>query len=255
MDALLKQLLMLRHLEYLTLGRDLLIAAASPGVQRFADSSYELAKGIDFRLGLPELIGVEAELAAIAAGQQENFALDAIARCTQAGASLYFDLCITKLESAEFPDSNLMVVFEDVTERVVLEQSLVQASNEMSLLLTALTTSRNYLDKIITSIANALFVTTATGAIKACNRAAQALLKYNEEDLIHQPFATIVADENFLFQAIQSTASQSETKDIEIVCHTKTGEKRSIAFSCSVIHEADLQEFILLGRDVTGQQT
>ncbi|MBW4569581.1 MAG: hypothetical protein KME31_16605 [Tolypothrix carrinoi HA7290-LM1] len=84
----------------------------------------------------------------------------------------------------ESDDNQLMIIVEDVTERMVLEQSLIQGTNEANLLLRTLKASKQYIDQIVTSMADALLVTTLSGNIKKINLAAQALLEYSEAELI-----------------------------------------------------------------------
>jgi len=76
---------------------------------------------------------------------------------------------------------------EDVTEKMVLEQTLVQRVNELNLLSSAIEASQKSIDKIITAMADALFVTNNAGNIKTVNKAAQNLFEYSEVELINQP--------------------------------------------------------------------
>ena len=254
MNALLENLLTLRRMEYVMLDSQLRLVASSSKGQRFADGAAALVKGEDCYLLFPELVGAEADLMAVLQGQQASFELHAIARPLAEGDLLYFDLCVTRVTDATVVDSALIIFFEDITQHMALEQRLVQASNEMSLVLHALTASKEYLDKIVTAIADALVVTDQAGIIKAVNQATQDLLGYSQAALLGQSIAIIVADKNFLLQAIQPPHRQEDNcKEIEIVCHTSSGIKRLIAFSCSTIetggdHERD---FIYIGRDIT----
>lgn len=257
MNALFETLLTLRHMEYVTLDQHWQIVAVSPGGQRFADGAVAMAKGDDCSIHFPELVGAEADLMAVLQGERTSFELHAIARPLPNVSLLYFDLCLTRVAEPEFAGSALIIFFEDVTKHMALEQCLVQASNEMGLLLNALTASKDYLDKIVAAIADALIVTTQAGIIKTVNQATQDLLGYSQAELIGQPIAKIVADENFLLQAIQPNLLPSETEqDLEVVCQTSSGAKLLIAFSCSTIQTTDeqAQDFIYLGRDVTDRQ-
>ena len=256
MKSLFKHLLAVRHTAYVTLDSALQIVEFSNQAQQFADAAYSLEPQSAFDFSFPELIGMEDDLQAVVQGKQAYFNLYAIARPQIAGNLLYFDLHVLSLAKSaeEFPGSSLILLLEDVTERLTLEQKLVQASNEMSLLLNVLTASENYLDKIIGSMADALIVTTPSGLIKTINSAAKTLFGYSEAEIIDQPFAKLVADENFLFQIIQPNlqADREALEEFEIVCCTKTGQKRLIAFSGSGISsEAELQNYIYIGRDVT----
>ena len=257
MSSLFEHLLTLRGMEYVTLDQHLQIVAVSSGAQRFADGAATLVRGTDCYLPFPELVGSEVGLVAVLQEQQASFELHAIARPRPNRALLYFDLCVARVTEAAFAGSALIIFFEDVTKHMALEQCLVQASNEMSLLLGALTASKEYLDKIVTSIADALVVTNQAGIIKTVNQATQGLLGYSQAELIGQPIACLVADNNFLLQAIQPSLLPDEVcKEIEIVCRTSSGAKRLIAFSCSTIHSdsTDGQDFIYVGRDITDRE-
>ena len=257
MTSLFEHLLTLRGMEYVTLDQHLRIVAVSSGGQRFADGEAALVEGDECGLSFPELVGMEADLMAVFEGHRASFELHAIARPRPSGAVLYFDLCVARVTEAAFAGSALILFFADVTKQMALEQCLVQATNEMSLLLSALTSSKEYLDKIVTAIADALIVTNQAGIIKTVNQATQALLGYSQVELIGQSIAHLVADNNFLLQAIQPKLLPEEAcQEIEIVCRTSSGAKRLIAFSCSTIHadSTDGQDFIYLGRDITDRE-
>lgn len=257
MNSLLETLLTLRRMEYVTLDPHWQLVDVSAGSQRFADGTAALVRGDDCSDHFPELIGAETELMAVLEGRQASFELHAITRSLPNGALLYFDLCLTRVTEAAFADSALILFLEDVTKHMALEQCLVQASNEMGLLLNALTASKEYLDKIVSSIADALVVTTQTGIIKTVNQATQDLLGYSQAELVGQPIAKIVADKNFLLQAIQPSPMQSDADpdDLEIVCQRSSGAKVLVAFSSATIQtDSDTQDFIYIGRDVTDRQ-
>ncbi|MBC6431582.1 PAS domain S-box protein [Nostoc sp. HG1] len=113
------------------------------------------------------------------------------------------------------------------------------------------------MDQVITAMADALFITNNLGKIKKVNRAAQKLFGFNEEELINQPISIIIDDEQVLMQAIhQPSFYQQNLQNLELVCRTKTREKRLIAFSCSVIPKKikGLEEIIYIGRDITARQ-
>jgi PAS domain S-box-containing protein len=243
--------------EYLAVDQDFNILEASFGVQRFADRSDEIIKGKDVRLGFPELVGLEDILTAILQGQQRSYELKSIGRVLDQGDLLYFDIYFISTPPQINLTGGLMIFFEDVTARMLLEQTLVQSSNEKGLLLSALSTAKNYVDTIITSIADALLVTKSSGRIKTINQAAQALFGYSEAELIDKPISIIITDPNFIEVANQQHFLFNQTlKNVEVICQTKTGEKIVVAFSCSTIQaeETGLQDLIYIGRDITEHQ-
>ncbi len=259
MNSLLNKLLSLlapRRREYLVTNKSFEILAASLGVQRFAECPDEVVQGKDVRIGFPELIGLEEILTAIIEGQQNNFEIKGIARSSENGAPLYLDLHFSNNPDEKAFKDNLIIFLEDVTETMMLEQSLVQASNEKSLLLDALATSKAYVEQIITSMADALLVTTASGTIKTVNRAAQQLFGYTQEELIGEPISIIITDQNFLNQNYLTQGQYSQIERDQVICQTKTGKKVYVAFSCSAVQTdvEGLQHFAYVGRDVTEQK-
>ncbi|WP_375503914.1 adenylate/guanylate cyclase domain-containing protein [uncultured Nostoc sp.] len=113
------------------------------------------------------------------------------------------------------------------------------------------------MDQVITAMADALFITNNIGKIKKVNRAAQHLFGFSEEELINKPISLIIDDEQVLIKAIhQHSFYHKNLQNLEVVCRTKTREKRLIAFSCSVIPKKikGLEEIVYIGRDITARQ-
>ncbi|MEH2466089.1 adenylate/guanylate cyclase domain-containing protein [Nostoc sp.] len=113
------------------------------------------------------------------------------------------------------------------------------------------------MEQVITAIVDALFITSNLGEIKKVNRAAQKLFGFSEEELINQPMSLIIDDNQVLTQAIYRDSSfKQNSQNFEVVCRTKTREKRLIAFSCSVIPKKikGLEDIVYIGRDVTARQ-
>jgi PAS domain S-box-containing protein len=253
MNTLAKKLLCPPHIEYLVVAQDFNILETSLRAQRFADLPHEVRKDKKVFVSFPELIGIENILIAILKGQQISFELKGIGRFADDKDPLYIDLYVIKNPYKEGLENRLIIFLEDVTERMVLEQKLVQKVNESSLLLEAWDYSSNYLDKIITSMADALLVTTSASIIKIVNKTTKDLLGYNEEELIGKPLSSIITEENLLREASkQYLLSHKVSNNVEVVCQTKTGEKVAIAFSCSAIQTdiEDLQDFIYVGRAI-----
>ncbi|MEH2058611.1 MAG: adenylate/guanylate cyclase domain-containing protein [Nostoc sp.] len=113
------------------------------------------------------------------------------------------------------------------------------------------------MEQVITSIADALLVTSHTGKIKKVNRAAQELFGFREEELINQPISLIIDNNQVLIEAIyQHSYLKRNLQNLEVVCRTKTREKLLIAFSCSVIVKKteELEDIVYIGRDITAWQ-
>lgn len=252
-----------RHREYLLIDKDGQILDTSPGVKRFAEDPDQVSQGQTICLGFPELIGLESILIDILDERQDTFELKAITRCSDTGESLYVDLYVIKHPLA-FDSSNpdnqnqLIILLEDVTERMVLEQTLVQATNETSLLVSRLSASKAYIDQVITAMADALLVTNSSGIIKTVNHSAQLLFGYDEAELIGKSIRLILslADDLLSEHQHQLCVEPKSINNWEIVCQKKNGEKIIVSFSCSAIQmeTEGSHHFIYIGRDITERQ-
>ncbi|MEG4859429.1 adenylate/guanylate cyclase domain-containing protein [Microcoleus sp. K1-B6] len=260
MKTLFKKLLVPHHLEYLALDKNFLIQEISLKVQRFADCPDEVVAGNDVRIPFPELLGTEEILIDIFEKRLPNFELKAMTRLLENGSRLYFDMYIVEFTNDE-NYQRLIIFFQDVSDRMALEQTLVQATNEMDILLSTLAATNNYVEKIITSMAEVLLVTTASGKIKKVNQAAQDLFGYSESELVGQQIDALAAFGSSL-QALSQEPQQLQT-NAEVICTAKTGEKLTVSFSCTAISTdikgfsgsgPALQDFVYIGRDVTDRQ-
>ncbi|MEH2022548.1 adenylate/guanylate cyclase domain-containing protein [Nostoc sp.] len=239
--------------ERLELDDNFCIIDTSEQVQRFAEYPDEVLRGKDIRLSFPELIGLEDMLKALLQGEQKLFELQAIERYFEHKLHLYIDIYII----GEQQENKLILLIEDVTDRLVLKQKLAQQTKKTNLLSSALISYKNYIEQVITSMADALLVTSNLGKIKKVNRVAQELFGFREEELINQPISLIIDDEQLLINAIyQHSYLKRSSQNIEVVCRTKTREKLLIAFSCSVIVKKTegLEDIVYIGRDITAWQ-
>ena len=272
MPSLLHKLLASRQMEYFKLDRDLLILEASAQAQRFMECSDWVDRGQDIRLGFPELYGVEEILMAVLAAKQETFVLHGVSHRVASGDLLHLDLQIISDQVSDQVESDqperdqterkhepgLLLLIEDVTQQMQLEQSLVQHTNEMSLLLNSLASSKAYINQIVSAMADGLLVTTQAGIICTVNQAALVLLEYSEAELIGNSIALLMAheaDATVLPEILQLNleAADQARQEMEIVCLTKSGKKRKIAFTCSFLplDQGRSPEFIYVFRDVT----
>ncbi len=257
MSFLAQNILLPPHIEYVVISKELLILARSSGISRFIDFPEELELGRDIRDGFPELIGYEAILSEILAVQRQNFQLTRIYRALSKERHVYINLYINNYQSRTNSENCLLIFVEDVTESTNIEQKLVHKNNENSLLLSALKSSQEYINKIVTSMADALIVTDLKGRIKTINKKTEKLFGYTPEELLNRPISKIIADRNFLLSEIQQyLLTQGKVfENMEIACQTKSQEQITVAFSCSMI-QPDKETFdnyiyIYIGRDIT----
>ena len=255
MNPLFQKLLGPRQTEYLVVNQNFIIQEISAEVENYADTPGDAIPGADARICFPELIGIENILMSIVMGRRPSFELKGIARFADNNRPLYFDMLAIEHENEQDMASNLLILIEDTTEKMVMKQSLIQRANEANLLVSALAASKDYIDKVIRSMGDALLVTTTLGIIKTVNQSAQWLFGYSETELLDHPLSIIVVEEKLLYQARHRyILSQKELlRELEVVCVTKSGEEIWVEFSCSAIQTEleGLYDFIYIGRDIT----
>jgi PAS domain S-box-containing protein len=248
MSYFLTDLLSERGIEHLTIAADLKILEMSPGVSRFADMPEEVKYGNDVWMAFPELVGTEEVIEEILQGKENNFEIRGVSRSQNHSSPLYIDIYMNKNINNKSYQQELMIFMVDVTERMLMERTLVQSANEANLLLRNLTASKQYTEQIVTSMADALLVTTLSGKIKKINPAAQNLLEYTENELISQSIFTMIKEVEQL-----DKNSSNHPAELETICTTKSGKKIPVAISCSRI-KTDVEHFqgyIYILRDMT----
>nr|MDZ8060731.1 ATP-binding protein [Nostoc sp. EkiNYC01] len=255
MNSLSINVLSVCGIEYLTIDESLKIIDISLGLNHFADIPDEVKPGGDVRIVFPELDGLEDIFDAIQQGQQNSFELKGIRRSPDKSSPLYIDICITKNIQKDNCSNSLIILVQNVTERMVLEQSLFQGANEANLLLRNLKASKQYIDQIVTSMPDALLVTTLSGNIKKLNPAAQILLEYDEAELMGQPITKVlkkIANIEIINISINPDINHL-VKEVETVCHTKTGKTIPVDFSYSIIQTEieHFQGYVYILRDMT----
>ncbi|MEH2093034.1 MAG: ATP-binding protein [Nostoc sp.] len=262
MNSLLTNILSVCKIEYLILDEYLKIVEISVGLNHLANIPDEVKQGEDVRIVFPELEGLEDIFDAIRHGEQDNFELKGIMRSQDATSPLYIDIRITKNIQENSSINPLIIIVEDSTERMVLEQSLFQGANEANLLLRNLKASKQYIDQIVTSMADALLVTTLSGKIKKLNLAAQVLLEYDEIELIGQPITKVIREVDSYkleignIENIETFLNPDQNplgKEVETVCYTKSRKTISVAFSYSIVKTEieHFQGYVYILRDMT----
>nr|WP_322658057.1 ATP-binding protein [Dendronalium sp. ChiSLP03b]MDZ8204346.1 ATP-binding protein [Dendronalium sp. ChiSLP03b] len=262
MNLSLKNLLSVCRIEYLIIDENFKILEMSLGLNHFVDIPDEVKLGQDIRILFPELEGLEDIFDAIRQGEPNNFELKGIMRSQEINSALYIDIRITNNIQEDYFGNQLIILVEDATERMLLEQSLFQGANEANLLLRNLKASKQYIDQVVTSIADALLVTTMSGKIKKLNPAAQVLLEYDEAELIGKPIAKVIKEVDKY--KLENSKNESNflyidrdinplVKEVESVCHTKSGKIIPVVFSYSIIQTEveHFQGYVYILRDMT----
>lgn len=256
MDSLFSSIISCRELEYIILDRNLTILEFSRHAEKFSDFPEEIKLGNDIRLALPELWGAEETINSIIQGTCQNFKLKSLAKTNPQSPSVYYvDLYIGLIPTETEGQHNLIILLEDTTEQIVIQQKLFQRVNESSLLKTAWSESQAYLDKIINSMADSLLVTNGKGIIKKINPAAREMFGYEEHELLDHPISVLISQAEQL--PIPDLNPEVWNNDFsltsEVNCLTKFGQEIIVFFSCSQLPTQliEMPDLVYLGKDIT----
>ncbi len=272
------------HIQALIVNQNLHVVEIQGDITRFIDASLlemgsnqtedgklQTVQSIHQLIGLeigdlfPELFGVEDLLSEVAKGIQQEFSIKSIGRSHGSNPPLYFD--IYAIAHPTPSDENYLILFlEDVTDRMSLEQVLVQATNEKNLLIQDLESTKSQIHSIIASMTEILILVSESGYIQLVNSATVDLLGYSEKELIGHPLS-------ILTDITQRKTKQSEANDQlfdrslllsldegEVICYKKNREPVIIAFSKSIMSKTingqlakndTIQSFLYVGRDIT----
>ncbi|GEM_PF-1023805 len=251
---LLGKLLALRYQSYIVADENLNIISISEGSKQFSDSPEEVFEGNDVRLGFPEFYGLESTFIDILEGKEGNFELSGINRNSEGKTTQYINIYFVANQREESLKNRLFIFFEEVSDKMALKQALVQKENEAFILLNKLSAAKEYIDKVISSMADALLVTNADGIIKTVNEAVTELFEYEQDELLNSSINLLLGEEFTNHQNLSghNLILEHNFSDWEINCLTKTGKKIPVAFSCATI-KTDVKEegFVYVLRDIT----
>lgn len=254
MNSLVKDLLSIGDIEYLIINQEFQIIQTSSRISDFIEEKSEISIGADVRIFFPELVGTEDILEAIRQEEEEHFKITGVYRSKSSCSALYLDINIIKNIEAIESNDEIMIFIIDVTEQMVIEKTLVQTVNEANLLLRDLTASKQFIDTIVTSMPDALLVTTPLGKIKKTNPAAQFILGYTEAELNGEAVTNFIEGLEGIHGNKDIFCSPTPiTKEIETRCRTKSGKIIPIAISCSTVQTGveHFQGYVYILRDMT----
>ncbi|MFN7716248.1 MAG: response regulator [Pseudanabaenaceae cyanobacterium] len=250
---------------FVTIDRDFKILETSYGVERFAETAAMIFRDSDIRHAFPELIGLESAFTEIWNDSGQTLELKGIMRGRGDEVPIYFDLYAV-LSEEEQGDKTMVIYLEDVTNIMIKSQNLMQRVNEIELFFSVLSSSKEYIECILTSMADALIVTNQSHRIKIVNPAALDLFGYTKDELIYQYIDQLVVDvaqlEILHKNATQLTMGELQSSNalanhnrcnLEINCLTKDKKQVLIAFSCAQIwiEKEKSYNYIYIGRDIT----
>ena len=118
----------------------------------------------------------------------------------------------------------------------------------------AIREAKNFLENLIESIPEAIFIINCEGQITFYNGGHQEVLQYDLEEIIHKPVTEIFDSTTITLEAILQNIQQGRnTKNLEVNLISKTGKKVPFAISLSEIKNEDDQfiGIVLIGRDIS----
>ena len=235
--------------EYVIIDQHFQIVDFSAAVDEYAAVPENVILGQDIRLSFPEIVGLEKTIELILNKQQNNFTLKAIAKNQADNQVIYFDIYLEKV------GNYLVLLFKDVTELMIVKQSLMQKVNEAELSLSTLKRFENCTNRIIASMGELLIITKSSGIIERVNKAAKTILGYCKSDFIDHHISLFINDSKFDFEEIYNSllAEDNSLKKYEFACETTERELVEIAFNCFLVptEVKDVLNCVFIGRDIT----
>jgi PAS domain S-box-containing protein len=246
------ELLIFESREYVIFDCNFKIERVSSSISKYADTPDAATIEQDIRNSFPELFGLEDTCLAILNREQKNFKIEGIKREQTETAVIYFDLLIQNIED------KLVISIEDVTELMLLRQSLVQKINESEIVLNTLRKFEDCTNKIVSTMADLLFITTIQGKIERVNQAARKIFGYKKSELIGRSIDSIMKCDNFNHQQICNALFKNieTSQKIEITCSTKQQKTIEIEFNCFIVSTEIQNVFncVYMGRDITARK-
>jgi PAS domain S-box-containing protein len=215
-----------------------------------------LTAGADIRDYLPELVGLEDAIHEIWSGQKTQLKIKSIQRDyhPDTGTELYFDLSIKIQPWEDLGGRELVVILEDITSRTLIEKSLVQYSNSVSLKNHQIETARNYNQQIIDSLLDAVITTSSSGKISDVNPAFQQIFGFSPDEFIGKSIGHLIRDSKLIQQLNASAlaADNNLVRFMEIECVDRQGIPIALECSCTGIRSESkgMQGFVYTLRDI-----
>ncbi len=136
-------------------------------------------------------------------------------------------------------------------------QLLIDSFNRMGEELEKTTVSKEYIDDIISSMTDALIVTSPAGIISRINLAASVLLEYDEAELVGQPLSRVIQEEtDSVTPTLDLVLQRGSLSTVEKTCRTKNDKKIPVLFSASVMRDEEngVQGVVCVAQDITARK-
>ena len=148
----------------------------------------------------------------------------------------------------------------DLTPRTEIKSNdeigeLANSFSKMAEDLQKITVSRDYVDNIIKTMADALIVTDSDRKIRTINPVTAKLLGYKEDELIGMPVDAIIAQEELQFkrEGTVDLIEKGSISNIDKSLVAKDGRKIPVLFSANVMHDnkSKIQGMVYMALDIT----
>ncbi len=148
----------------------------------------------------------------------------------------------------------------DLSPRTEIKSSdeigeLANSFSKMAEDLQKITVSRDYVDNIIKTMADALIVTDSDRKIRTINPVTAKLLGYKEDELIGMPVDAIIAQEELQFKrkGTVDLIEKGSISNIDKSLVTKDGRKIPVLFSANVMHDNknEIQGMVCMALDIS----
>jgi PAS domain S-box-containing protein len=130
---------------------------------------------------------------------------------------------------------------------------LAHSINRMAENLSATTVSKEYVDKIIHSMGDALIVVGPDRAIRTVNEATLGLLRYEEGELLGQRVEVICGEGPLVDGLFEKLVKVGGVANVEMLYTTRDGRKVPVSFSGSVMRDerGEVQGIVCVAKDIT----
>lgn len=244
MNPILHGLINTKFTEHAVLDERLCLRTYTQGVPDFAFDAAAIDKGRDIRDGFPEFVGAEETLGEIFQGRRSEWSFHGIDRTDQRGVPLFISVVVRPRKGAGAPRT-LELLLANVTDVMLRLRDMTQATNSTSLLLNDLVSSQAYVETILNSMTDVLFVTSPTGVIRTINQAAVDLSGVPSDEMIGKPIQQFIQS-----RELQGGIPPHVISSIEATCLSKDGSEIPMLFSLSPIHSGAEPGIIYVGRDL-----
>jgi PAS domain S-box-containing protein len=135
-------------------------------------------------------------------------------------------------------------------------EDLANSFNTMAADLKRTTVSKEYVDRIISSMMDALIVVDSQNEICTVNKAAETMFKYSSAEMLNQRIQILLTEETHQFfhsEEFKKAIREGGLNNLEVTMVSKSGEIIPTLLSCSVIKDGrgEVRYIVSTAKDIT----